>query len=203
MTTDVPAGTTEQAIDEVRRREASRSSELAGDGNLRRLWRPPLKPGEWRTLGLFAAGDADELEKLLASMPLRIWRTDQVAPLAPHPNDPALAGKGSAREFLITMTIAVPPGTPDEVVNDRRKREAQRAQELATQGHLLRLWALPADDTDRRTLGLWNAANAAEITAVVESLPLYSWMTVGITPLDPHPNDPAGRPDFPRGRSIG
>nr|WP_231999240.1 muconolactone Delta-isomerase family protein [Mycobacterium sp. 1081908.1] len=36
------------------------------------------RPGEWRTLGLFAAADAGELERVLASMPLRIWRTDEV-----------------------------------------------------------------------------------------------------------------------------
>jgi muconolactone delta-isomerase len=52
------------------------------------LWRPPLQPGEWRTLGLFAADDEHQLEQVLASMPLRIWRTDEVTPLSPHPNDP-------------------------------------------------------------------------------------------------------------------
>ncbi|TDW95424.1 MULTISPECIES: muconolactone Delta-isomerase family protein [Kribbella] len=35
--------------------------------------------------------DAADLETVLASMPLRIWRTDEVTPLSPHPNDPAAA----------------------------------------------------------------------------------------------------------------
>jgi muconolactone delta-isomerase len=131
MTTNVPAGTRDEAIDEVRGREAARSRELAVGGNLRRLWRPPLKPGEWRTLGLFAADDADELERLLASMPLRVWRTDEVTPLSPHSNDPALSGPGSGQEFLITMTIAVPEGTSSAAVDDTKKREAQCARELA------------------------------------------------------------------------
>jgi muconolactone delta-isomerase len=96
MTTNVPAGTPDAAVDEVRGREAARSRELAAGGNLRRLWRPPLNPGEWRTLGLFAADDADKLERLLASMPLRVWRTDEVTPLSPHPNDPALTGSRRA-----------------------------------------------------------------------------------------------------------
>src|SRR6185437_6223507 len=57
------------------------------------------RPGEWRSLGLFAAADGGQLEEVLASMPLRVWRTDEVTPLAPHPNDPArpaeeLAGQG-------------------------------------------------------------------------------------------------------------
>jgi muconolactone D-isomerase len=91
MTTHVPPGTTEDAIEDVRYREAQRSRELAAQGHLLRLWRPPLQPGEWRTLGLFSADDGGELEQILASMPLRVWRTDDVVPLTPHPSDPALA----------------------------------------------------------------------------------------------------------------
>jgi muconolactone delta-isomerase len=191
MTTNVPAGTPDEAVDEVRGREAARSRELAVGGNLRRLWRPPLNPGEWRTLGLFAADDADELERLLASMPLRVWRTDEVTPLSPHSNDPALSAPGSGQEFLITMTIAVPEGTSSAAVDDTMKREAQRARELATHGHLKRLWAMPTQTGYRRTLGLWNASNAREMDSIVESLPLYSWMTLAIIPLTPHPSDPA------------
>jgi muconolactone delta-isomerase len=65
MTTQVPDGTTEQAVQEMRSREAARAAEQGA------LWRPPLQPGEWRTLGLFAAADATELEDVLVSMPLR------------------------------------------------------------------------------------------------------------------------------------
>jgi len=36
----------------------------------------------------FAADDADQLQQILASMPLKIWRADHVTPLAPHPSDP-------------------------------------------------------------------------------------------------------------------
>jgi muconolactone delta-isomerase len=88
MTTHVPDGTPEEAVDEIRKREAARARELAAQGHLRRLWRPPLQPGEWRTLGLFAADDSEQLEEVLASMPLRVWRKDEVMPLSPHPNDP-------------------------------------------------------------------------------------------------------------------
>ena len=91
MTTDVPAGTLPEAVEEIRAREAARSRELAAQGHLLRLWRPPLQPGEWRTLGLFSADDRRQLDEVLASMPLHVWRTDEVTPLSPHPNDPALA----------------------------------------------------------------------------------------------------------------
>ncbi len=88
MTTNVPQGTPEQAVEEIRAREAAHSRELAAQGQLLRLWRPPLRPGEWRSLGLFAAEDAAALEEVLASMPLRVWRTDVVTPLTAHPSDP-------------------------------------------------------------------------------------------------------------------
>jgi len=91
MTTRVPPGTTDAAVADIRARESARSRELAQLGHLLRLWRPPLQPGEWRTLGLFAAADGDRLEEVLASMPLRVWRTDTVTPLSPHPNDPGPA----------------------------------------------------------------------------------------------------------------
>jgi muconolactone D-isomerase len=89
MTTHVPDGTTADAVEAIRAREAVRSGELAAQGHLLRLWRPPLEPGEWRTLGLFAVDDDGQLEQLLASMPLRVWRTDTVTAFGSHPNDPA------------------------------------------------------------------------------------------------------------------
>ena len=154
MTTHVPDGTPDQAVNDVRAREAARSRELAAAGHLLRLWRPPLRPGEWRSLGLFAAADGGQLEAVLASMPLRVWRTDEVTPLAPHPNDPALPAGNAGTEFLTTFTISVPEGTPGQAVVDTEAREARRTKELAGQGHLLRLWRLPDPS---RALGLWNS----------------------------------------------
>jgi muconolactone delta-isomerase len=88
MVTTVPDGTTDAEVDEIRIREAARSRELAAHGHLLRLWRPPLKAGEWRTWGLFRAADTTELESVLSSMPLRVWRHDTVTPLTAHPSDP-------------------------------------------------------------------------------------------------------------------
>jgi muconolactone delta-isomerase len=190
MTTRVPDGTSDEAVKDVRAREAAHTDELAAQGHILRLWRPPLQPGEWRTLGLFAAGDGSELEKVLASMPLRVWRTDEVTPLSPHPNDPGLApaAGGGTAEFLITFTLAVPEGTPGRDADDAKAREAERAHELAGQGHLLRLWTLPGEG---RSLGLYRARDAGGMQAIVESLPLKDWMTVETTPLTQHPSDPA------------
>jgi muconolactone delta-isomerase len=192
MTTHVPDGTPEAAVDDVRAREAAHSRELAAQGHLLRLWRPPLQPGEWRSLGLFAADDADQLERVLASMPLRVWRTDEVTPLSSHPNDPgpAPAAHEKTAEFLTTFDVTVPEGTPGQTVGEAEAREADRARELARQGHLVRLWRLPGQG---RALGLWRARDAAEMQTIMESLPLTAnaWMTTETTALTQHPSDPA------------
>jgi muconolactone delta-isomerase len=195
MTTHVPDGTSEAAVQAVRSREAARSGQLATQGHLLRLWRPPLQPGEWRTLGLFAADGGSELEEVLASMPLRVWRTDEVTPLSPHPNDPhrqtdrpgAPAPEPGDSEFLTTFSPAVReeavPGTVDAVPG-----QADRAHELARQGCLERLWTLPGQGG---TLGLWWAPDAAGMDGIVASFPLSPGMSVQTTPLAPHPSDPA------------
>jgi len=77
-----------RGVDAIRIREAARSRELAAQGHLLRLWRPPLDAGKWRTRGLFQAADATELESVLSSMPLRVWRHDTVTPLTEQPSDP-------------------------------------------------------------------------------------------------------------------
>jgi muconolactone delta-isomerase len=211
MTTHVPQGRSDQPVEDVRGHEAAHSRELAAQGRLLRIWRPPLQPGEWRSLGLFAAADASQLEQVLASMPLRVWRTDEVMSLGPHPNDPAHTTSSDSTdatdsvptartrttpqrssektvEFLTTFTITVPEGTPSQVVEDTKAREAQRAHELAQQGHLVRLWTLPDKS---RALGLWQAQDATEMKAILKSLPLDVWMTIETTPLTQQPNDPA------------
>src|ERR1700730_13114488 len=58
MTTHVPPGTPDKAVDDVRAREAAHTRDPPGRGPVLRRGPPPLAPGEWRTLGLFAAAGA-------------------------------------------------------------------------------------------------------------------------------------------------
>jgi muconolactone delta-isomerase len=192
MTTLVPDGTSDQTVEGVRSREAVRSRELAAQGHLLRLWRPPLRPGEWRTLGLFSAADAVELEDVLASMPLRVWRSDQVVPLSAHPNDPSVPRALPAMEFLTTFEVTFPDSAGEQEVADMKAREADRIRELSGQGHVVRLWSLPPTPGHWRALGLWRAEDAHELVALLKSLPMDPWMVTETTPLTEHPNDPAG-----------
>ncbi|WP_127503991.1 muconolactone Delta-isomerase family protein [Actinoplanes solisilvae] len=183
MVTRVPDGTSEQEVDDVRAREAANTARLVTRGKMLRLWRPPLGPGEWRSIGVFTAGDADELETTLAGMPLRVWRTDSATPLGEHPNDP---GPGTVKvrpdwtEYLVTLDV----GEPDD--DEVFEREAERARELAAQGHLERLWRLG----ERRFAGVWQAADPAELDEILRALPLAKWLTIDTVPLTRHPSDP-------------
>ena len=94
MTSHVPGGTTEEAVADARARETAHARELIAQGHILRLWRPPLAPAEWRTLGLFAAVDRGDLEQILSSMPLQVWRFDEVTELSHHPNDPVVSAQG-------------------------------------------------------------------------------------------------------------
>lgn len=88
MVTTVPEGTSPVKVDELRAAEAMRAAELAKQGHLVRIWRPPLGPGEWRSIALFRATDETEIHEVLGSLLLHIWMKVTITPLTPHPNDP-------------------------------------------------------------------------------------------------------------------
>ncbi|WUJ68038.1 muconolactone Delta-isomerase family protein [Kribbella soli] len=189
MTTQVPDGVTDAEVDEVRGREAAHSRELAAAGQLLRLWRPPLQPGEWRTFGLFEAQDAEQLEQVLASMPLRIWRHDDVMPLEPHSNDPASPTPldAGATEYFTIFNLTIPEGTAPELVDQKVAGEATSTRRLAAEGKLIRLWTR----ADGRALGLWQADGPEEMATILKSLPLADWLQTDTIPLTAHPSDPA------------
>ena len=87
MTTHVPDGTPDQAVDNVRAREAARSRELAAAGHLLRLWR---LPGPSRTLGLWNAANPAGMQVILKSLPMDPWMTVETTQLSRHPSDPAM-----------------------------------------------------------------------------------------------------------------
>ncbi|MEZ0064510.1 muconolactone D-isomerase [Streptacidiphilus sp. MAP12-20] len=91
-------------------------------------------------------------------------------------------------EFLVEITTTVPDGTAPDEVDRRRAAEAVRARELAAAGHLARLWR-PVGEL--RSIGIWLAADEDELREkVLGNLPLRPWMTLTVTPLESHPNDP-------------
>jgi muconolactone delta-isomerase len=93
-------------------------------------------------------------------------------------------------EFLVDFQVNVPEGTPESVVEARERAEASAAARLVDDGHLVRVWKRPVADGEGTILGLYRASGEAQLEALLRALPLYEWMYVTVTPLEPHPNDP-------------
>jgi muconolactone D-isomerase len=95
-------------------------------------------------------------------------------------------------EFLVAFEVNVPAGAPEGEVEDRENAEASAAARLAEEGHLVRLWKLPAARGQTKAVGLYRAGSTAQLDSLLAALPLADWMHVTVTQLAPHPNDPVG-----------
>jgi muconolactone D-isomerase len=95
-------------------------------------------------------------------------------------------------DFLVEFEVEVPVGASEGEVKDRERAEAVAAKQLADEGHLLRVWKRPLSTGETRALGLYRAESETELDGLLSALPLYEWMTVTVTGLEQHPNDPVG-----------
>jgi muconolactone D-isomerase len=93
-------------------------------------------------------------------------------------------------EFLVEFKVHVPDGACASEVEARNGAETIAAARLADDGHLLRLWKAAAAPGDTNVLGLYRVDSAAQLAGLLNALPLYDWMNITVTPLEPHPNDP-------------
>lgn len=90
-------------------------------------------------------------------------------------------------EFLVHIVVEWPPGgDPDEFAR-LGSAERARAVELAAEGHIRRLWRIPGRLAN---WGIWEAADATELHALISSLPLFPWVSAEVHPLAAHPSDP-------------
>jgi muconolactone delta-isomerase len=89
-------------------------------------------------------------------------------------------------DFLVHMEVSARIERGDELL----EKEAERAQQLAAAGILLRLWRVPGR---RANWGIWAAPTNDELHAALASLPLFPYMSITVHPLATHPNDPFSR----------
>lgn len=101
-------------------------------------------------------------------------------------------------EFLVYMEVGQ-FGTGDAAL-DLLKQEAARAQELASQGVLRRLWRVPGR---RANWGIWTASSIDELHQALSSLPLFPHLDITVHLLAAHPNDPGLALDTARPLNTG
>jgi muconolactone delta-isomerase len=100
-------------------------------------------------------------------------------------------------EFLVEFDVNVPEGAPEPEVDERVSAEAAAAARLGREGHLVRLWKPRTEPGENKALGVYRAKNEPELDRLLRALPLNGWMQTTVTPLEPHPNDPARPPVGP------
>jgi muconolactone D-isomerase len=84
---NIPPGLlTDDQVAAIYEREAERGRVLADAGVIQRLWRIPGRRANW---GLWETADADELHRVLSSLPIYPYiDVVEVIPTAAHPSDP-------------------------------------------------------------------------------------------------------------------
>jgi muconolactone D-isomerase len=89
-------------------------------------------------------------------------------------------------EFLVRSENRLPPETPTERREELRAAERARAVELRAAGILKRLWRVPGRNA---TVGLYEAADPAELHDALMSLPMSPWLDVRVEALARHPQE--------------
>ncbi|MGW7163792.1 muconolactone Delta-isomerase family protein [Streptomyces sp. NPDC054884] len=89
-------------------------------------------------------------------------------------------------EFLVRTENMLRPDTPDDVRESLRKSERERAMQLREAGILKRLWRVPGRNA---TIGLYEAADPAELHDALVSLPMWKWMDITVEALATHPQE--------------
>lgn len=87
-------------------------------------------------------------------------------------------------EFLVRITVNVPPGTAAEEEQRLRAAELAVGRRLAAEGSIQRIWRIPGTKSN---VGIWQAADAEELHRLVCSLPLFPWLDVNVQVLARHP----------------
>ena len=97
-----------------------------------------------------------------------------------------------------TSTFRTEP--PEAEVEERESAEAAAAAEAGrTRGISSGSGSRPRRTGETKAVGLYRADSKTQLDGLLGALPLGDWMHVTVTPLEPHPNDPA---DGRRGHSV-
>jgi muconolactone delta-isomerase len=127
---NIPDGTPDAEVERLTSAEAAAAADLARNGHLIRLWKPPVAPGETKAVGVYRADSEAQLDGLIDALPLIGWLNVTVTPLEPHPNDPVTTSGRTIRTKLpeprltlvynLTATLGQPLDLGDVAGGHRR-----------------------------------------------------------------------------------
>jgi muconolactone D-isomerase len=93
-------------------------------------------------------------------------------------------------EFLVHIEVGWPPDGDPEQLRQLIAAERASASRLVESGTIRRMWRIPGRWAN---WAIWVAADATELHAALESLPLFKWLDIEVLALAAHPSDPGPR----------
>ena len=87
--------------------------------------------------------------------------------------------------FMVRMNVEVPHGIDMTAFEVLKVTEKARAEQLQREGKWRHLWRIAGLYAN---ISIFDVADAAELHAIMMSLPLYPFMTVEVTALCRHPS---------------
>jgi muconolactone D-isomerase len=86
--------------------------------------------------------------------------------------------------FHVRIAVRLPPGLDPGERERLLAAELVRGRELHAAGSIVDIWRVPGG---LRNIGIWEAADATELHALIASLPLYPYLEAEVTALARHP----------------
>ena len=86
--------------------------------------------------------------------------------------------------FHVHMDVRVPRDLDTEALKKLQEHEHERAKELQLQGKWTHLWRVAGKLSN---ISVFDVEDPAELHEVLNSLPLYPFMEIEVTPLCKHP----------------
>ena len=87
--------------------------------------------------------------------------------------------------FMVTMDVQIPHGSAVEELDRLKAAEKARAEELQRSGKWRHLWRIAGQYAN---VSVFDVDDAAELHAIMLSLPLFPFMKTEVTALCRHPS---------------
>ena len=92
--------------------------------------------------------------------------------------------------YAVRMDVAIPRDLDPEVRADLVAREKAYCQELQKSGEWVHIWRCVGQHAN---ISVFDVPDNEALHRILWNLPLFSYMTVDVTPLAQHPSDLAAR----------
>jgi muconolactone D-isomerase len=87
--------------------------------------------------------------------------------------------------FHVEMDVQIPPGLAVDLVDQLKKTERERAQELQNSGQWRHLWRVAGRYAN---VSIFDVESNEVLHDILSTLPLFPFMRVTVTPLCRHPS---------------